>query len=123
MLQHDDSYIYLSLLHDERLLSQRHRVFLFDMDIFIIWYDTKNRYATYILKHLPTFIEESHIASELVNDNTLDEFSVFRGLECDAAIYGSEDSTSVYIAHKDYISLSMTSHRKIHEVGISEVYL
>ena len=92
------------------------------MDILEIWDDTQYWHTTDVLEHLPSLIEESHIASELVYDDTLDEFPVFWSLEGDAAINRSEYSTSVNISHKDYISLGMSGHRKIHEVGIPEVY-
>ena len=114
VLQHDDCHIHLALLHLERLLSQRHRVFFLDMDIFIIRYDTQDRYATEIFQHLAPLLKEAHIPTELIDDDALDKLTVFWRLQGDAAIDGGKYAPSVNIAHQDDISLSVAGHRHIH---------
>ena len=121
VLQHDDRHIHLALLHLERLLSQRHRVFFLDMYIFIIRYDTQDRHATEIFQHLASLLKETHIPTELIDDDALDKFSVFWRLQGDAAIDGCKHPPTVDIAHQDDISLSVTGHRHIHQVAVFQI--
>ena len=104
-------------------LMERHAIFFLDMDIIIIRYHAQNGNATYLLHHLSAAVEETHVAAEFVDDDALDEPSVFFCLQGDAAIDGSEHSSTVDIAYEDHVGLRMTRHRQVHQVGVAQVDL
>ena len=80
MLQHDDSNIHLILLQLEGFLRQRHRILFLNMDILEIRNHTQDRHATDLFQHLAPFLKQTHIPTELIDDNTLDERFVFWSL-------------------------------------------
>ena len=121
--QHHDSDIHLPLLPLETLLGQGHAVFLLDVDILKVRDDADDGDTTNLLQHPTAVFEETHVATELVDDDALDALAVFWCLEHQAAIDGSEHPSPINIAHEDDISLSMARHRQVHEVGVSQVDL
>ncbi len=123
MSQKDDCHVHFALGQLTAFLFQCHAVLFINIDIFVIGYHTQDRYATNIFEHLATLVEEAHIATKLIDDDTFDEFPIFGRLQHDAAINGSEDTTAVNIANKDDISLCMTGHRHIHQIAVLQVYL
>ncbi len=123
MTKQHHSHIHLALSQLTAFLFQCHAIFFVDIDILIIRYHAKHGYTTNILQHLATLIEEAHVATKLVDDDTFDEFSVFRRLQHNAAINGSKDTTAVNVAHKDYVSLCVTGHRHIYQIAVLQVYL
>ena len=93
------------------------------MDILEIRDDAQHGDTADILEHPSALFEESQVATELIDDDALDELAVFGCLQGDAAIDGGEDTPTIDIAHKDDICLRMTRHREVHEVGIPEIDL
>ena len=93
------------------LLLKADTIFFIYVDVFIIRYDTQHRDAADILKHAAPLVKESHVAAKLIDDDALDELSVLRGLQHDAAIYGGKDTAPVDIAHKNDIGPCMPRHR------------
>ena len=77
MTEHHHGHIHLTLSHLERFLRQCHRVLFLDMDISIIRYHTQYGYSTDFFQHLLPFIKESHISSELIDNDTLNKLSIF----------------------------------------------
>ena len=123
MSKQNHSHIHLTLFQLTTFLFQRHTIFFIDIDILIIRYHAQHRHATNVFKHLPTLVKKTHIATKLIDDNTLDEFSVLWALQHDAAIDGSEHAPSVDIAHQNNICLCMSRHRHIYQVAILQIDL
>ena len=121
VFQHDDSHIDLALLQLPRLLSQRHTILLLDVDILEVRNDTQHRYATELFEHLAALVEEAHIATEFIDDDAFDATTVFRTLQGDAAIDGGKHAPTIDIAHEDDIGISMSRHRHIDQIGITEI--
>ena len=88
MAQQDNSYVQLGVGSGKLkvLPGKANRVLFLDMNIIIIRYNAKNGYSANILHHPAAFLEESHIPSELIDENTLDILSVSRRLQHDTAI-------------------------------------
>ena len=123
MAQQYDSHIHLALSQFTLFLFKAYRVLLFNIDIFEIWYNTQDGDATDVFQHASPLIEKTHIATELVDDNTFDKLAVLRCLQHDAAINGSKDAASINVTHQDDVSISVTCHRKIHKVSIPQIHL
>ena len=123
MLQHHHGDVHLAMCRLHRLLGQCHTVFLLDMDIFEIRDDAQHWDPTDLLQHPLAILKETQIATELIDDDALDELAVFWGLKGDAAIDGGEDTPTVDIPHEDDVSLRMTCHWQVYKVGIPKVDL
>ena len=91
------------------------------MDILEVGNDTQHRYATERLKHLAPLIKQAQVTTELIDEDALDQLTVCWFLQGDAPINGGEDAPTVDVGHEDHISTSMTRHRQIHEVRITEI--
>ena len=91
------------------------------MYILIIRDNTENWYVTDVFQHSSALVEQPHVATELVDDDALDEFPVLGGLQRDTSIDGSKHSSSVNITHQDDVGFGMAGHRQIHQVCFPEV--
>ena len=121
VLEHNDSHIHLTLLQLPRLTRQCHTVFLLDMDILEVGNDAQHRYTTERLKHLAPLIKQAQVTTELIDDDALDQLTVCRFLQGDAPIDGGEDTPTIDVGHENHICPSMTRHRQIHEVRVTEI--
>ena len=121
MPQQHHSHVHLALSNFALFLFETHGVLFLDVDVFKIRYDAQDWYTTNVLHHLPPFVEEAHVATELIDDDTLDEFSVLWCLQGYTAIDRSKHATTVYIADQNHVSLRMTSHRHIYQVTIPQI--
>ena len=74
--QQHHRHVHLPLGHLALLLLQADAVFLFDMDVMVIGYDTQHGDAANILQHLTPLGKQAHVAPELVDDDALDEPTV-----------------------------------------------
>ena len=116
-------HIHLAFCQIALFLFQAHRVLFLDMDVFIIRYDAQYGYAANVFQHPPTFVEESHVAAELVDDDALNQLAVLGTLQHDTAINRSKHASAVDISYKNNIRLCMARHRHIHKVAILQVDL
>ena len=121
MLQHHDSNVHLPSTDTDRLTGQSHTVLLLDVYVFIIRYDTQDRHAAELLQHPSSLIEELHVAAELIDDNALDEPTVFWCLQHHTAIDGGEDATTVDVAYQNDVGFGMAGHRHVYQVGVAQI--
>ena len=73
MPQQDDGNVHLALSQLALLLFKTHRVLFVDIDIFIIRYNAKDWNAAEVFQHAASLVEQPHVATELVDDDALDE--------------------------------------------------
>ena len=121
MFEHDNRHVHLTLLQLPRLTRQSHTVFLLDMDILEVGNDAQHWYTTERLKHLAPLIKQTQVTTKLIDDDALDQLTVCRFLQGNAPIDGGEDTPTIDVGHEDHICTSMTRHRQIHEVRITEI--
>ena len=74
-----------------------------------------------MLQLFTPFIKKTPVPTELINDDTFDEFSVLRFLQHDRTIDGGKDATTVDIGHQDDIGSCIAGHRNIHDIHVAEV--
>ena len=91
------------------------------MNVFIIRYDAQYGNAADVFQHPATLVEESHIASELIDNDAFDELPVFGRLQHNATINTGKDTPAVDVAYEDNVRLCMTGHRQIHQVGSLQI--
>ena len=77
VLQHHHGDVHLPMCQMHRLLSQCHTVFLLDMDILEIRNDAQDGNPADLLQHPFALLEESQVATELIDDDAFDELTVF----------------------------------------------
>ena len=121
MAQQHHRHVHLALRPLAPFLLQTDGVFLVDIDVFIIRYHAQHGYATEVFQHAPSLVEEAQVATELIDNNTLDESAVFLALQHDAAIDRGKDAPSVDVAYQDDSSPRMARHRQVDEVGSAQV--
>ena len=121
MAKHDHGHVDLAALGLHRLLSQRHTVFLLNIDVFVVRNYAQHGDAADVLQHLAPLVKQAHVATELVDDDALDETAVFGSLQGDAAIDRGKHPTPVDITHEDHVGLGMPCHGQVHQVGVTQV--
>ena len=80
MSEQHHCHVDLALSQLSLFLFKTDTVFFIDIDILEVGNHAQDGYATEVFEHLPTFLKETHISTELVDDDTLDAFPVFYGL-------------------------------------------
>ena len=80
MSEQHHCHVDLALSQLTLFLFETDTVFFIDIDILEVGNHAQDGYATEVFEHLPTFLKETHISTELVDDDTLDAFPVFYGL-------------------------------------------
>ena len=96
-------------------------VLFLDVDVLIVGHHTQDRHATKVFEHFSATVEEAKVTTKLIDNDSLDALSVFWCLENDAAIDGSKDTATVYVAHQNDIGIGMASHGHVDKVVVAEV--
>ena len=121
MPQQDNGNIHFTMFRPYGLGGKCHRVFLFDIDLLIIRYDTDHRNTAKLFQHLDTGLEKPYVTTELIDKNAFDAFPFIRAEQHHRTIHTGKDPAPVNVSHKDYISSRMNGHRQIHQVGITQI--
>ena len=123
MAQQHYSYVHLALGELTVFLCQCYTIFFFDVNVFVVRYHTQNGYSAYVLHHLSAFCEQTHVATELIDDDAFDESAVFLCLKCYAAIYTCKHTATVYVANQYDVGFCMSSHRQVYQISVAQINL
>ena len=119
--QQNDGDVHLSLLGTDRLCGKRHGVFFFDINVTVVRYYPDNGNAAKFLQHRNARLEETYIPPELVDKNSFNAFPLMGTKQHQRTVDAGKHTTTVNVAHKNYIGSGMQGHRQIDKVGIPQI--
>ena len=103
------------------LLFERDGILLLDVYVGEVGEYAEHGDATDFLHDFSSFIEKTHVATKLIDDDTLYEFSFFFCEQHECAINGCENTASFNICNQYDRCLSILCHRHVHNIHISQV--
>ena len=122
MAQQDNGYIDFTQFGLHRFCGKGKGVFFFDIYFLIIRNNPYHRNAAKFFEHLDAGLEQADIATELIDKNTLNAFTLVRAKQQQRTVDTGKDTAPVDVSHKDNICSGMQGHRKIYQISVPQVY-
>ena len=88
----------LSAIKAPALLHQCHTVFAVNIQLGIR-HDSDNRHLGQLLNHINAGLQQGHIATEFIDNNTLDPLAVLRRHELNRSVDRGKDASLINIRH------------------------
>ena len=121
MAQKHHCHIDFTFFHRAALLGEFDRVFLLDDNIVEHRNDAEYGNTTNLFHQFSTFVEQTQVATKLVNYYTLDTLAVLRSLQHNRAVGTGKHSATVNVCHKYDIGIGMARHRHVHKIGVAQI--